>query len=205
MFVTSPRSTTGKVTAHEPLNDTDSCAKDWCSIQPYSKALRPVTACPKMRLCTSCVPSYVYTLSRFSMCRMAAYSAKIPFAPSSRRSSCPSRRCCWRSCPAGPSRSGRSSWCCWRRRSRRTPERSPRWRSSPRPTSRRCRGRPGSRAARRGCARSWCTTSRRASCCRRRTERAPARACHRHHPRAAWWCCRCRCCRCCPSTRSRRR
>ena len=35
----------------------------------------------------SWVPSYVYTLSRFAMWRIDAYSARIPFAPSSRRAS----------------------------------------------------------------------------------------------------------------------
>src|SRR5216683_2739254 len=35
----------------------------------------------------SCVPSYVYTLSRFAMWRIDAYSARIPFAPSRRRAS----------------------------------------------------------------------------------------------------------------------
>src|ERR1700728_333722 len=50
-------------------------------------ALSPVTACPRTSVWMSCVPSYVYTLSRFSMWRIDAYSARIPFAPSSRRAS----------------------------------------------------------------------------------------------------------------------
>ena len=36
----------------------------------YLNACNPVIALPMISECTSCVPSYVYTLSRFAMCRM---------------------------------------------------------------------------------------------------------------------------------------
>ena len=50
-------------------------------------ALNPVIAWPSTSECTSCVPSYVYTLSRFAMCRIDAYSARMPLPPNSRRAS----------------------------------------------------------------------------------------------------------------------
>src|SRR5687768_4096222 len=53
----------------------------------FSNALRPVTACPRMSVWMSCVPSYVYTLSRFAMCRIDEYSARMPLAPSRRLAS----------------------------------------------------------------------------------------------------------------------
>src|SRR5689334_15042021 len=34
--------------------------------RPFQNASRPVNALPSTSVCTSCVPSYVYTLSRFS-------------------------------------------------------------------------------------------------------------------------------------------
>src|SRR5207248_7530170 len=44
-------------------------------------AAMPVTASPMMRLWMSCVPSYVFTDSRFIMWRMIGYSSDIPLAP----------------------------------------------------------------------------------------------------------------------------
>ena len=64
-----------------------SCWVDCQSASYHLNALSPVTAWPRTSECTSCVPSYVYTLSRFAMCRIAEYSARMPFAPSSRRAS----------------------------------------------------------------------------------------------------------------------
>ena len=61
----------------------------------HLNALSPVTAWPRMSECTSCVPSYVYTLSRFAMCRM----------PRTRRE-CRSRR-------AGAAPRGRCPWRCY--------------------------------------------------------------------------------------------
>src|SRR5205823_2356938 len=44
-------------------------------------AAMPVTASPMMRLWMSCVPSYVFTDSRFIMWRITGYSSETPFAP----------------------------------------------------------------------------------------------------------------------------
>src|ERR1043165_4748153 len=44
-------------------------------------AAMPVTASPMMRLWMSCVPSYVFTDSRFIMWRITGYSSDTPFAP----------------------------------------------------------------------------------------------------------------------------
>src|ERR1041384_2354133 len=47
----------------------------------HSNALIPVKCCPSTKVCTSFVPSYVYTDSRLHICRMIGYSPVIPFAP----------------------------------------------------------------------------------------------------------------------------
>lgn len=40
------------------------------------------THLPKTRACTSCVPSYVFTVSRFTRCRITWYSSEMPLPPS---------------------------------------------------------------------------------------------------------------------------
>ena len=57
-------------------------------------ACRPVIALPRMSECTSWVPSYVLTVSRFTMCLMTWYSSTIPLPPCMSRASLAASNAC---------------------------------------------------------------------------------------------------------------